>query len=211
MTPVSAITIDGVFRPSGVVDPDVTNVNGKVRLAYLNGFGSTGEHTMCLAESSDGLAFTTLAAAWPLGANAAQTDPSLLELGDGSWLMAVSDGPRTLLGRSSSGLSFTEFATMDGGGVPELAQASDGRVRLYVCESGIASYLSSDSGSTWTREATVIPPGSLGRQTILRPVVRGGGGHLPFQNAVDGEDGSPAAIHSIEAPGRKPRSQPTTS
>ena len=42
-------------------------------------------------------------------------------------------------------------------------------MRLYVCSAGIVSYVSSDSGSTWTQEATVITQGSLGRTIICDP------------------------------------------
>lgn len=181
LTPVSAITVDGILRPTGVVDPDATNVGGKVRLAYLNGFNSSSGRTMCLAESSDGVTFKTLAAAWTLGSGATQTDPSLLQLTDGSWLMAISSGQQTWLGRSSSGLSFTQFATMTGGGVPELAATADGRVRLYVCSAGIVSYVSSDAGTTWTREATVVPQGTLGRQILCDPSFVPGAGLFIFK------------------------------
>lgn len=171
VTPVSAITVDGIFRPEGIVDPDATLVSGKVRLAYLNGFGApgTGRRAMCLADSSDGLTFTTVANAWDLGTGATQTDPSLLQLRDGSWLMAISDGQSTRLGRSATGLSFTEYTRVTAGGVPELGLTADGRPRLYVCESGISSYISSDNGTTWAREATVVRGGSLGRMIICDP------------------------------------------
>lgn len=171
VTPVSAITIDGVFRPEGVVDPDATLVDGKVRLAYLNGFGAPGNgaRAMCLADSSDGLNFTTVANAWDLGAGSSMTDPSLLRLTDGSWLMAISDGQSTRIGRSTTGLSFTEYTRLTAGGVPELGLTTDGRPRLYVCAGGIASYVSPDGGTTWTFEATVIRPNTLGRTIACDP------------------------------------------
>jgi hypothetical protein len=171
VTPVSAITIDGVFRPQGIVDPDATVVDGKVRLAYLAGFGAPGSGTraMCLADSTDGLRFTTVANAWDLGSNSSITDPSLLRLSNGTWLMAVSDGQSTRLGRSTNGLSFTEYGRVSSGGVPELGLAADGRPRLYVCEAGITSYTSTDQGTTWTRERVVIPAGTLGRMIVCDP------------------------------------------
>jgi hypothetical protein len=171
LTPVSPITIDGIFRPEGVVDPDATFVNGKVRLAYLNGFGAPGNgpRAMCLADSSDGVTFTTVANAWDLGEGSSMTDPSLLQLRDGSWLMAISDGQTTRIGRSSSGLTFSEYTRVTAGGVPELGLTLDGRPRLYVCAGGIASYVSADNGTSWTFEATVVPPRALGRTIACDP------------------------------------------
>ncbi len=50
--------------------------------------------------------------------------------------------------------------TLTYGGVPELADAGGGRIRLYVCARGIESYLSADGGATWQREAVIAtaPP-----------------------------------------------------
>lgn len=171
LTPVSAITIDGVFRPDGVVDPDATLVNGKVRLAYLNGFGPPGakRRAMCLAESSDGLNFRTLAMAWDVGLNQQQTDPSMVQLPDGTWLMAMRDENIVRLGRSSSGLAFTEYMQLDLLGVVELGLTTDGRVRIYSCVGGITSHVSADKGVTWTAERTVVPGGSLGRRIVCDP------------------------------------------
>lgn len=164
LTPVSAITIDGVLRPEGAVDPDATIVDGKIRLTYLNGFGAPGTpRAICMAESTDGLSFRTIANAWNLGTNAERTDPSVVRLADGSWLMAVRDGAGTSLARSSSGTAFVEYATFSSGSVPELALSSDNRPRLYVCEPsiGIVSHISSDNGTTWTRESTIVTPATI--------------------------------------------------
>lgn len=185
LTPVSAITVDGIVRPAGIVDPDATLVNGRVRLAYLNGFSgaNNGKRAMCLAESSDGLTFKSIAMAWDLGTNQNLTDPSALQLADGSWLMAISDGQTTRLARSSTGLSFTQYATVTSGGVPELAPTSDGRVRLYVCSGGILSYVSADAGSSWTREGTVVPSNTLGRTISCDPSYVPAAGLFIFKTA----------------------------
>jgi len=187
LTPVSAITIDGVLRPQGVVDPDATSIGGRIRLAYLNGFGppaSGAERTMCLAESADGLVFQTLAAAWRLGANATETDPSIVQLQNGAWLMAVSRGTSTLMGRSTDGLSFAQYDTLTFGGVPELALTTDGRVRLYVCSgAGIQSYVSADGGSPWTFESPVVTPAMIGRPIVCDPSYVAGAGLFVFKTA----------------------------
>ncbi|TAK75556.1 MAG: hypothetical protein EPO16_08735 [Dehalococcoidia bacterium] len=96
------------------------------------------------------------------------TDPSVIRLPDGSWLMAVSQGQRTALARSADGLRFEPYASVDFGGVPELALLPDGRVRLYTCGRGIQAHLSSDAGATWTPEARDIAP-LLGRRLVCDP------------------------------------------
>jgi hypothetical protein len=121
--------------------------------------------------------------AWDLGTNQNLTDPSALQLADGSWLMAISDGQTTRLARSSTGLSFTQYATVTSGGVPELAPTSDGRVRLYVCSGGILSYVSADAGSSWTREGTVVPSNTLGRTISCDPSYVPAAGLFIFKTA----------------------------
>lgn len=170
-TPVSAIKIDGFIRPSGAVDPDAyLTSSGKVRLTYLFGFGSGGSHRVCMAESSDGVNFTTLGLAMSFTGQS-ETDPSVAQMPDGSWLMAVSRGTSTMLARSSNGLTFTEFSQVTYGGVPELATLSDGRVRLYVCSTsgGLAAYASSNSGASWTSEGAVSGASIPGRPGVCDP------------------------------------------
>lgn len=159
--PMGPISLDGIERPSGVVDPDATLLpNGKVRLVYFSGFGPPAPNqasrtpTMCLADSDDGVHFTVLGRA--IAFNEITTDPSLARLPDGSWLMALSQGPWTVLARSKDGLTFEPYSKVAYGGVPEISALADGRVRLYVCARGIESYISADRGETWQREATVI-------------------------------------------------------
>lgn len=157
-TAVGPITMDGVRRPSAVVDPDVAVVNGRIRMAYLSGFGTTGPvpAAICLAESADGVVFTSIGAALTLGSEFL-TDPSIVPLPRGGWLMALSAGQQTVLARSADGLAFAATDRVSFGGVPELALLADGRVRLYVCARGIVSYLSNDEGASWSPEATVVP------------------------------------------------------
>lgn len=160
--PIGAITLDGVSKPQGVVDPDATLLpDGRIRLAYMSGFGSPGgggPWTMCLADSTDGVNFTVVGQALRF-TDAASTDPSLTQLKDGSWLMAVSQGANTVLARSADGLRFEVYATLSYGGVPEVTTLPGGRVRLYVCAvGGLAAYSSKDDGATWQYEATVDNP-----------------------------------------------------
>lgn len=173
-TPVGPITVDGVARPQSVVDPDATLLpNRRVRLVFLNGLaapGSTQTRGFCIAESSDGLEFQTVATAVNLSTSSSiDTDPSVTQLRDGSWLMAFSRGQQTVLARSADGLAFAVGETLSFGGVPEVSTLADGRVRLWVCAGGIESYISADSGRSWTREGVVVPSRTLGRNIICDP------------------------------------------
>lgn len=182
---IGPITIDGKQNPQGVVDPDaVLMPDGRIRLAFYWGFGAPGTslaRAMCIAESSDGVNFTMKGTALPFGTTEMLTDPSLLALPDGSWLMAISAGQNTLLTRSSNGLTFTREATLNYGGVPELARAPDGAVRLYVCRGGITAYRSTDAGRTWALERTVIQPPVNGHQIVCDPSLVAGAGLFVFK------------------------------
>lgn len=163
VTALGPISLNGVPNPAGVVDPDATALpGGGVRLAYLAGFGPPvpGRRgwTMCIAEGMTPTDLAVRGAA--ITFDRETTDPSLLRLADGSWLMAASQGQATILARSADGVRFEAGETLFYGGVPELADAGEGLVRLYVCARGIESYLSSDGGRTWEREGTVAtaPP-----------------------------------------------------
>lgn len=170
---IGPIAIDGTLGPAGVVDPDALILpDGKVRLFYFSGFGpegSTRPKAMCMAESSDGASFAASGSALAIGASETLTDPSVVQLRDGSWRMAVSFGARTIMARSPDGRAFVRYDTLDYGGVPEIALMPDGRVRLYVCAQGIVSYVSRDGVQPWTREATVVPLGTLGKRIICDP------------------------------------------
>jgi hypothetical protein len=171
--PVGPLVLNGVARPEGIVDPDATLLpDGRVRLAYLSGFGPPGSGTaraMCLADSTDGLRFTVVGTALALSATDTITDPSLASLDDGSWLMAVSRGTQTLLARAPDGLRFSLFDTLSYGGVPEIAAMGRDGVRLYVCAGGIESHVSTNGGNGWQREATVVAPGTLGSRIVCDP------------------------------------------
>jgi hypothetical protein len=184
---LGAISLDGVANPASIVDPDATRLSdGRIRLAYLSGFGAPGStraRAMCLADSPDGIHFTVVGPALPLSSSETLTDPSLAPLGDGSWLMAISNGQRTLLARSSDGLRFERGETLAYGGVPELARTSDGGLRLYVCAAGIESYLSRDSGRSWTREGVVVASGTGGKRIICDPSLVAGAGLFVYKTA----------------------------
>ena len=183
--PLGPITVDGVVSPAAIVDPDVQSVpGGAVRMFYLNGFGPPNSgvpRAMCSADSQDGIHFTTRGAAFEWSGSEQFTDPSVVPLADGSWLMAISLGQQTVIARSSNGLTFAREATLSFGGVPELAIAPDGAVRLYVCQGGITAYRSTDGGRAWTRERTVMGPGFNGHPIVCDPSLVAGGGLFVFK------------------------------
>jgi len=167
------ISVDGVVAPSGAVDPDATLLpNGMVRLFYLGNFSSSRPDEVqswyiCAADSHDGVNFELVGMVMEF-TGPQTTDPSVVELDDGTWLMAVSQGRTTLLARSVDGLNFEEYTVVYYGGIPELGLTGSGLVRLYVCANGIESYVSDDEGNTWTLEATNIAPG-LGHNIVCDP------------------------------------------
>ncbi len=194
VTPLGPVSVDGIAGPAGMVDPDATLLpDGRIRLVYLSGFGPPSgpgrSNAICIADSRDGQAFTLVGRAIQFDELA--TDPSLTQLSDGSWLMAVAKGRTTTLARSSDGLRFEAFDTLSFGGVSELSTLSDGRVRLYVCEQGIVSYLSADAGKTWQREATVVA-GFEGKRIICDPSFVAGAGLFIFKTGDAGNPPPPA-------------------
>lgn len=179
LSPVAPITIDGVVRPRWVADINTDLVNGRVRMIYMVG---DGRRRFCIAESTDGLTFTTRALA--IEFSGTEADPTVVQLRDGSWLMAFSRENHTGIGfaRSSDGLTFTQFSTATYGVVPELALTTDGRARLYVCGGGgVISLLSSDAGSTWTPEGTVIPRAATSRAIVCDPTYIAADGIFVFK------------------------------
>lgn len=184
---IGRIRVNGVSPPAGIVDPDAYRMpDGTVRLAYFAGFGppsSTTPKAMCIAESADGINFTVLATALTYPATELLTDPSVVPLADGTWRMAISWGQRTIMARSTDGLAFTRYDTLDYGGVPELAIAPDGALRLYACSQGIRAWRSTDGGHAWTFEGTVVPPHTLGKRILCDPSLVAGANLFIFKTA----------------------------
>ena len=184
---IGPITVDGVPSPVAIVDPDVqTVVGGKVRMFYLSSFGAPPgtPRAMCSADSDDGVNFTTRGAAFVWTTTEQFTDPSVIPLANGTWLMAISLGQQTVIARSTDGLNFTREATLAFGGVPELAIAPDGAARLYVCAGGIVAYRSADGGHVWTREQTVVGPGFNGHNIVCDPSYVAGAGLFVFKTGL---------------------------
>ena len=156
---IDCIRLDGEFN-GNAVDPDIVLLSdGRYRLFYYEGHfvgsrpPSEGPHPIFSAISEDGLNFKIER---QLIAVETVTDPSVVQLANGRWLMALSQGTRTLLADSDDGYDFElTGVVVELGGVPELAILADGNVRLYVTAGGIKSVVSGDEGQTW-----VVEPGT---------------------------------------------------
>jgi hypothetical protein len=156
---VDCVRLDGSFN-ANAVDPDIVLLSdGRYRLFYYEGHfvgsrpPSEGPHPIFSAISEDGLNFKIER---QLIAVETVTDPSVVQLANGRWLMALSQGTRTLLADSDDGYDFElTGVVVELGGVPELAILADGNVRLYVTAGGIKSVVSGDEGQTW-----VVEPGT---------------------------------------------------
>jgi hypothetical protein len=153
---VDCVQLNGRFN-GNAVDPDIVLLSdGRYRLFYYEGHfvgpnpPNEGPHPIFSAISDDGLNFEIEG---QLIAVEKVTDPSVVQLANDRWLMALSLGTRTLLADSDDGYDFElTGVAVELGGVPELAILADGNVRLYVTTEGIKSAISSDKGQTWAVE-----------------------------------------------------------
>jgi len=161
------ITLNALSYPMGLADPDAVPIEGGVRLFFLERTQSTA--SICVAQSVDGVNFTMVGRALSLPEASNLTDPSVVPLGDGSWLMALSHGSQTRLARSSDGWSFTlDEGELNVGGVPELSVA-DGQLRLYTCQAGNIVSLTSSDAEDFVSEGTVVNAGDVGSPSVCDP------------------------------------------
>ncbi len=199
---LGCVTLDGVFN-GNAVDPNVTRLpDGRIRLVYFQGnFVSQtlqpGEaHPIFSAVSTDGLHFTVEG---QLIAIPRATDPSLVPLPDGSWLLAVMADGQTVFARSDDGTHFATFGQpVRDVGIPELAVFPDGSVGLYLSH----MYRSTDGGQTWQRLDHVRVPGNgndpslvalpEGGYAFAYKVVNGGQPQGKSASAPGPPDGKPA-------------------
>lgn len=165
---VGRVLLNGKFN-GNAVDPDILLLpDGRYRLFYYEGYfvdappvGREPAHPLFSAISEDGLNFTVERQVISVE-NA--TDPSVAQLPNGNWLMAISQGSRTLLAVSRDGYEFRlTGVTVQDGGVPELTVLPDGHVRLFVTGDGIESLVSDDGGQSWQKERGPRIRGSRGR------------------------------------------------
>ena len=160
------ITIDGQIQ-SHIADPDVTILaNGTYLLAYTPelgvGGGPPAGMPIYTAISTDGINFTNAQPAFTLASTAQVSDPSVVQLANGEFLMSVGNfgHPGTNAGVSfyisQNGQNYTPTGvTLTQSDIsPDLVLLSNGDVRLYTTGAGgIVSFISPNGGQTWTEEA----------------------------------------------------------
>lgn len=151
-------TVGAAVDPSIVVLPD-----GRFRLYYF-GFGPPGgstakpdpktDHKFYSAISTDGRSFAEEEGVRFQGQTI--TDPEVVQVPDGSWLMYISNGQETLITTSPDGLTFTDTRkTVSGGGVPGALVLPDGAVRWYGCSRGGIVTATAADGFTFSTTQTV--------------------------------------------------------
>jgi hypothetical protein len=171
----------GSSRAAGVPDAIVLP-DGRVRIYFVQN-GTTGE-VIDSATSTDGLHFTADPGHRLTGGF---VDPSVVQLHDGSWLMAVSRTPseqqRLFLAHSSDGLRWSaETAPVlkpEGGAEafdPTLLPLDNGSVRVYYTHAAAGAQMS----GPYTVLSGVVAPGAA---TVALHVVLSGhgtvtGGHV---------------------------------
>jgi hypothetical protein len=159
-----------------LVDPNLVQLqDGRYVMTYMRGnFGQANPEqvpTIYSAWSYDGVYFFDPQVLFkPASSNNADgspvvTDPSLVQLKDGSWLLAVSNpsAASATLYASQDGLNFTAKGVTLATFSPDLQVLPDGRVRIHYADGpagGIASKISADGGQTWTNEAGVRKSGA---------------------------------------------------
>ncbi len=151
------ILLDGQFN-GNAVDPDVIKLDdGRYRLFYYKGYFVTPPppnyivHEIYSAVSNDGVNFTVEGKVFE---SDNITDPTVIKLNDGTYLMACVRGSLDIFAKSLDGKNFQSTGvTIQNGGIPELVKLDDGSIRLfYNGPGGIISSRSTDGGLTWTKE-----------------------------------------------------------
>jgi hypothetical protein len=141
------------------VDPDILDLgNNTLRMYYFKGYfitpppPSPGPNTIYSATSSDGINFTIHGIAFQYNNI---TDPSVVKLSNGNYLMACAQHTNVVLATSTDGgLTFNYSQTLLNTGIPELYVLDNGHVRLFHSSpGGIASKISYDNGLSWQSES----------------------------------------------------------
>ena len=131
--------------------------------------------------ASDGLTFVNQGVVYT--EEGGITDPSVVQLSDGSWFLSYPYQHQVFFATSSDGFSFSKLSSsiaesqlMHAGRLPELTLLEDGSVRLTVgC---FATFRSSDGGKSWSEES--------GIQSIAGQENHSGGGSPSVAREADG-------------------------
>ena len=160
------IRIDNAIEPNAV-DPDIVQLDdGRYRLFYFLGW-FVGEpppspdtpHPFYSAISDDGIHFEEEGLLFEVEGGG--TDPTGVQLEDGSWLVAIAHEDGTMFFSSEDGSDYQDMGVSVPSGIPELAVLADGTLRLYNAErDGWKMYDSPDGGETWDEVGSLLLPGA---------------------------------------------------
>jgi len=161
------ITLDGKIVKDAV-DPDlIVTLDGKLRLFYYVGLFTKPvtypkPNKFYSAISDDGINFKVEGVVAELDNS---TDPTVVELKDGSYLLAIPQGKelKITIFRSMDGYKFQKITSIKGG-IPELAINSNGDPEiLFQDQHGMVRQTSTDFGKSWkTNSANVLINGLVG-------------------------------------------------
>jgi hypothetical protein len=161
------ITLDGKIIKDAV-DPDlIVTLDGKLRLFYYVGLFTKPvtypkPNKFYSAISNDGINFKVEGVVAELDNS---TDPTVVELKDGSYLLAIPQGKelKITIFRSMDGYKFQKITSIKGG-IPELAINSNGDPEiLFQDQHGMVRQTSTDFGKSWkTNSANVLINGLVG-------------------------------------------------
>ncbi|GEM_PF-3529169 len=145
---MEAVKLDGVVAKQAMNPTIISLSDRRYRLFYGDG------NTILSAVSEDGLNFSSESEV-NIGA---ASDPTMVQLTNGNWLMAFVRGAEINFATSTTSNVFTPMQTTlsNGGGTPELMALSDGKIRLLVGKDTLKSYLSQDGGQTWQAESPAV-------------------------------------------------------
>ena len=158
---IGCVRLDGKFD-GNAVDPDIVRLpDGRYRLYYYRGrFIDPGPppppqepHPIYSAVSVDGLNFSVEGIVF---SEPGVTDPSVVQLPGGTWLMALAAPQGVIFASSPDGLSFQATGVeLPPNGIPELAVLPNGQLTLYLRQ----VYFSYDGGGSWVVQPDITIPG----------------------------------------------------
>jgi hypothetical protein len=160
------IRIDDGIEPNAV-DPDIVRLDdGRYRIFYFKGWfvgsappAADTPHPFYSAISDDGIHFELEGMIFEVDGGG--TDPTAVQLADGSWLVAIAHPDGVTFYTSPDGIDYTPNGSRVGNGIPELAVLTDGTLRLYNAErEGWLIYDSPDGGVSWDNVGTLRLPGA---------------------------------------------------
>ncbi|MRD55498.1 hypothetical protein GH816_02950 [Betaproteobacteria bacterium LSUCC0115] len=203
------IKIEGQID-GNAVDPNLIQLeDGRYLLTYMRGqFTQTNPEpvsTIYSAWSYNGVDFYNPQVLYKPSSQAsfglpAVTDPSLVQLTDGSWLLAISNPSSQSAGlyTSSDGVNFTANGVSLPAFSPDFQLLANGNVRIVYADAaagGFGSQVSSDGGETWVVESGARFAGPYFDPSVFRMPDGSWGMFYKTQTTVEGQQSSPLLGH----------------